>query len=134
MSYRPEGWENPYDNHGAVLKEMGNEIAFEAGADAMLKALKGVNKIGYHREGSGKIDADFEVLCRGYDVVNGVIVFIPEEAEMTLQEKRDQLAEHKNNGVDPAFIERLEEEIKQLEVLEKPSRADSQVFLDECAG
>ena len=39
MAYRPEGWENPYSEHGAVLKEMGNEIAFEAGADAMLEAI-----------------------------------------------------------------------------------------------
>ncbi len=37
MANRPE---NPYTNHGAVLKEMGNEIAFEAGADAMLEGLK----------------------------------------------------------------------------------------------
>ena len=37
--YRPDKWENPYINHGAVLKEMGNEIAFEAGASAMYNVL-----------------------------------------------------------------------------------------------
>ncbi len=37
---RPEGWVNPYEPVGADLKKMGNQIAFETGADAMLEGLK----------------------------------------------------------------------------------------------
>lgn len=39
MSYRPKGFKNPYGPIGADLKKMGNEIAYEAGADAMLEGL-----------------------------------------------------------------------------------------------
>jgi len=39
MKYRPDNWSNPYSEHGADLDETGWEIAFEAGADAMLDGL-----------------------------------------------------------------------------------------------
>ena len=38
--YRPKDFKNPYEQIGADLKKMGNEIAYEAGADAMLEGLK----------------------------------------------------------------------------------------------
>ena len=68
-NYRPKDWKNPYENHGAVLKEMGNEIAFEVGADAMLEKLKdnGTFTYGHH---SPDID-DQEI--------SGYWVFIPNE-------------------------------------------------------
>ena len=38
-SWRPENWENPHTNCDADLERMGREIAFEAGADALLACL-----------------------------------------------------------------------------------------------
>ena len=66
--YRPKDWENPYENHGAVLKEMGNEIAFEAGADAMLEGL------GENMVLSEIYDKDWYA-----DRTGGKWVFIPDE-------------------------------------------------------
>ncbi len=40
MSWRPKDWENPHDDFGADLGKMGRQIAYEAGADAILKALR----------------------------------------------------------------------------------------------
>ena len=79
MSYRPEGWENPYH---ITEKALGTEVkfnqypefeVFEAGADAMLKALirKGVSTNSF-RPNSNPI---YITNPRK----NGVYVFIPEE-------------------------------------------------------
>ncbi len=38
-SWRPDDWDSPYEPIGADLHKMGREIAYEAGADAMLEAL-----------------------------------------------------------------------------------------------
>ena len=68
--YRPEGWENPYENHSAVLKEMGNEIAYEAGADAMLEALC---------TDENRIDCIDQYGTEPPNKVRGWLVFIPKE-------------------------------------------------------
>ena len=79
MTYRPEGMEkNPYTNHGAVLKEMGNEIAWEAGANAMLEGLK---KEAWNRIVPGNY---VETNADGYKYhepdITGYLVFIPESS------------------------------------------------------
>ena len=61
--WRPKDWKNPYEPIGADLKKMGNQIAFEAGADALLEALIGNNQLD-HIEVMGK-------KCK--------VVFIPDE-------------------------------------------------------
>lgn len=54
---------------------------------------------------------------------------------MSLQEKRETLERYRSNGTDPAFIEKLEEEIKNLEAMEEhPTQGDTPMWLDECAG
>jgi len=65
-SFRPEGWENPYPQEGEEVGTYWTELVFEAGADAMLKALR---EMGEH----------------GSVIVNGnqaqIIVIIPDDEE-----------------------------------------------------
>lgn len=52
MKWRPDDWENPYDLYMAGVTIRPNERAedYEAGADAMLKAVKDLLvKLGYQR-------------------------------------------------------------------------------------
>ena len=62
--YRPEKWKNLYEPIGADLNKMGNAIAYEAGADAMLEGIK-----------KGKI-----LTISGYkSELNGTWALIPDE-------------------------------------------------------
>ena len=87
--YRPKDWKNPYEPIGADLNKMGNEIAFEAGADAMLEALKKCGVYGQYTEGvyEGPWLVDDDGSYFGIeDVVSGEnkkghLVFIPDEEE-----------------------------------------------------
>jgi len=65
MNWRPDGYENPYNPRNSVLEKMTCEI-YEAGADAILKALR--------KESYTLRIADRDIDIPGFD-----IVFIPEE-------------------------------------------------------
>ena len=56
---RPEGFENPYEPVGADLKKMGNQIAFEAGADHMVELLM---DDGWFREELGRLKQKVEMV------------------------------------------------------------------------
>ena len=73
--YRPEGWENPYPTYNDSQEELGNTCgfdceyhAYEAGANAMLKALLA---------GGEYAHANCDESCSERKVVT--IRFIPEE-------------------------------------------------------
>lgn len=77
--YRPEGMkENPYTNHGAVLKEMGNEIAWESGADAMLEGLK-AEGIEFRKWMGQDTHHLAERIQQTYNTREGWLVFIEED-------------------------------------------------------
>jgi len=69
--WRPEGWENPYGECGADLENMGRQIAYEAGADAILSGLKAKSPLMTPEQ--MKLIAPY----RNYSY--GWLVFIPEE-------------------------------------------------------
>ena len=77
--YRPKEWENPYqggwarDDEGSLypITQDAESDAFEAGADAMLEALKGKKDSEYWK-------AKWEEICLK-PPVNGWLVFIPDE-------------------------------------------------------
>lgn len=86
MSWRPEGWKNCFyvETHRVGDTIYGNfdcvrASAFEAGADAMLEALR---KEGQH---FSKIDikSEYEIETRQFNnpVIPGTWVFIPDEEE-----------------------------------------------------
>ena len=77
MSYRPEGWENPYKDwfgmKETTLREEAETLehfAYEAGADAMLEAL---------RKRGTKLDGRPLAIPRGN--IGDIVVFIPDEEE-----------------------------------------------------
>lgn len=73
MSYRPEGWVNPYvpkEDEPRYMYEP-HPIIFEEGADAMLKALK---------EKGLKIPKDVLIPSIAYHS-DGTLVFIPDDEE-----------------------------------------------------
>jgi hypothetical protein len=85
MSWRPEGWKNPYINiNPGSWDYFSNEHnpAFEAGADAMLEAIK-------KQPNSVKVDLEFqsvgEVATEYFKIIHpngkGTLVFIPDEKE-----------------------------------------------------
>ena len=82
--YRPEGWENPYVKCNEVCKKLYNGkpfnavemAAFEAGADAMLDALKEPDNSIY----VGKKSLENNILLPKI-LTTGWLVFIPEGEE-----------------------------------------------------
>jgi hypothetical protein len=71
MSWRPEGWKNP---HTDLARD-----TFEAGADAILDALK--------NKGAWMTPEQMKLLAPDRQYPYGHLVFIPEEV-LTLPEKR----------------------------------------------
>ena len=67
--WRPEGWENPHTQLGPGFDLA--HTAFEAGADAMLKALK--------EKGVWMTPEQMKLLAPDRKYPYGHIVFIPEE-------------------------------------------------------
>ena len=81
--YRPKEWKNPYEPTGADLKKMGNQIAYEAGADAMLEGLRktGIADMFYtNKEGEvcGTSGLPLYIPCKA-SPKRGVVVFISDE-------------------------------------------------------
>ena len=63
MSWRPEGWKNPYDKYCPNI--------YEEGADTMLKELKA--------KGSLMTPEQMKLIVPDRQFPNGWLVFIPEE-------------------------------------------------------
>ena len=68
--WRPEGWENPYDDGSCDCRQGAEGTAYEAGADAILAALKAGHPCHVDAEG---ISINFP---KGY--IKGSFVFIPD--------------------------------------------------------
>ena len=66
--WRPEGWENPHSNLGPGFDLA--HTAFEAGADAMLEALK--------KKGAWMTPEQLTLLAPDRQYPYGYLVFIPE--------------------------------------------------------
>ena len=89
-NWRPEDWQNPHLYYGSPhtmidVESNKNRLAFEAGADAMLEALKkqGINhrvyadhlRFGFGR-GAKVLEGKEETVT--YQGVKGTLVFIPD--------------------------------------------------------
>ena len=72
---RPEGFKNPYEPVGANLKKMGNQIAFEAGADHMVELLRKYPNVMYR----DKCRTECFPHLMGEPYVKGYWVFIEDE-------------------------------------------------------
>ncbi len=81
--WRPEGWENPH--HAKVKagkgngKDMAFSLAYEAGADAMLAALRGKRHEETRFTGDPRVDGKWVfVEMRAEDIKGWSVVFIPD--------------------------------------------------------
>jgi hypothetical protein len=79
MSYRPKGWKNPYPS--AQFHPMGlfYKDAYEAGADAMLEALRKTGKSYESERDTGLMEDQTVLLVYVRTKPPGVVVFIPDE-------------------------------------------------------
>jgi len=88
MSWRPDGWENPYSDKWEEIEDSGGETvntheAFEAGADAMYEGLMKLDGyVGCSDDGEQSyIFPAFGCPCIDGKWVKGKFVFIPEEVK-----------------------------------------------------
>jgi hypothetical protein len=123
MSWRPEGWHNPYDGAFATIyfreifrhpgvplfriKAEREEAAFELGADAILEALK--------KKGAWMTPEQMKLLAPDRQYPFGYMVFIPDDKEppqpqrgMTLLMAANVL-EHLKNGELPGTVSELDQ-------------------------
>lgn len=78
MTYRPDGWKNPYPNSALVFDDkpdlgISYHIVFEAGADAMLEALR--------KEGR-KVEAGRETFLVQLQGVKTDLVLLPGSVQL----------------------------------------------------
>ncbi len=78
--WRPEeGWENPYNDGSCDCRQGAEGTAYEAGADAMLAALKGKTHEETRLTGNPHIDGEWVyVEMRAADIKGWSVVFIPD--------------------------------------------------------
>ena len=83
--YRPKEWKNPFANYGLDMSppDKGDYDAFEAGADAMLKALRGtgIEIISNNSLRDLYMITGVSVKGEGKESIKGRIVFIPDEVK-----------------------------------------------------